>query len=285
MLSRGLKRIVPGLAASEAPILPRFVAQRPDYDVTIGMIERVTYVVPPGQTQWYPPVMIGAESLRERVFGGGYIESAIRLMERLTTDDYTAFLAAFYQDGLRRFGAAWRYADIVTVLSCLADHLEPRSYLEIGVRRGRSVAAVANRCPDCLLTLLDMWVQDYAGMSNPGPDFVREELRRIGHAGPIEFIDGDSHVTLPAYFAAHPEASFDIVTVDGDHSLEGAAADLCAVLPRVNIGGAIVFDDICHPLHPELGALWQSLVATDPRFSAFTFSDAGYGVGFAIRKH
>jgi predicted O-methyltransferase YrrM len=130
-----------------------------------------------------------------------------------------------------------------------------------------------------------MWVEDYAGMANPGPNFVRQELIRIGHIGPATFIDGDSHVTLPAFFEAHPHASFDLVTVDGDHSLEGATADLFEVLPRLNIGGAIVFDDICHPLHPELAGLWHYLVASDPRYSSFAFSDAGYGVGFAIRKH
>jgi predicted O-methyltransferase YrrM len=229
--------------------------------------------------------MVGAETLRARLFAGGYIELAIRLMGRLTTDDYTAFLSAFYEDGMRRFGATWHYADIVTVLLCLAEHLMPKTYLEIGVRRGRSVAAVASLSPDCALTMLDMWVQDYAGIANPGPDFVRQELARIGHTGVTEFIDGDSHVTLPAFFEAHPEASFDVITVDGDHSVEGAALDLCTVLPRLNLGGAIVFDDICHPLHPELAELWNDLVASDPRFSQFTFVDAGYGVGFAIRKY
>ena len=107
----------------------------------------------------------------------------------------------------------------------------------------------------------------------------------MGHSGPVDFIDGDSHVTLPALFGANPDATFDIITVDGDHSLEGAAADLCQVLPHLNIGGAIVFDDICHPLHPELAGLWRDLVASDPRYSSFEYSDAGYGVGFAIRKN
>jgi predicted O-methyltransferase YrrM len=285
MLARGLKRLFPAPIAAEVPGAGSFVASRPDYDVKTGIIDAISHVVPPGQTQWYPPVMIGAETLSARLFTGSYIAAAIALMEMLTPDDYSLFLTAFYRDGLRRFGAGWRYADIVTVLLCLAEHLKPRTYLEIGVRRGRSVAAVANTCPDCSLTMLDIWVQDYAGMANPGPDFVRQELAQAGHSGPTIFINGDSHLTLPAFFAAHPEANFDMITVDGDHSLEGAAADLCQVLPRLNLGGAIVFDDICHPLHPELAGLWRDLVASDARYSSFAFSDAGYGIGFAIRKH
>jgi hypothetical protein len=56
------------------------------------------------------------------------------------------------------------------------------------------------------------------------------------------------------------------------------------VLPHLNIGGAIVFDDVSHPSHPELAQVWDDIVGSDPRFSSFTYVDAGYGVGFAIRK-
>ncbi|MGO9133436.1 MAG: class I SAM-dependent methyltransferase [Methylovirgula sp.] len=273
------------ISADETKAAGRGSIPRPIYDIKVGTVGAVSHVVPPGQMQWYPPVMIGAETLRARIFAEGHIEATIRLIERLTPDDYTSFLLPFYREGLRRFGAGWRYADIVTVLLCLADYLKPQSYLEIGVRRGRSVAAVASICPDSSLTMLDMWVPDYAGMPNPGPDFVRDELKKIGHVGPTAFIDGDSHKTLPELFGAQPDVTFDLITVDGDHSLEGAAMDLCAVLPRINIGGAIVFDDICHPLHPELAQLWHDLVASDTRYSAFSFADAGYGVGFAIKKY
>jgi predicted O-methyltransferase YrrM len=130
-----------------------------------------------------------------------------------------------------------------------------------------------------------MWVPNYAGMENPGADFVRDELKRIGHGGPVRFVDGDSHQTLPRLFSELPNVTFDLITVDGDHSTVGATQDLCDVLPRLNIGGAIVFDDVCHPSHPELAKVWDDLVASDRRYSSFTYRDAGYGVGFAIRKY
>ena len=245
----------------------------------------VSHVTAAGKTQWYPPVMIGADTIAARLFDRRFIESAIELMKRLTPDNYTSFLTEYYADGLRRFGSAWRYADIVTVLLCLSETLEPSSYLEIGVRRGRSVAAVASLRPRCSLFLLDMWVADYAGMENPGADFVRNELIRVGHQGTVRFVNGDSHETLPALFAQMPDATFDLITVDGDHETKGAIQDLCDVLPRLNAGGAVVFDDVCHPLHPELAEVWRDLVAADPRYSSFTYRDVGYGVGFAIRKH
>jgi len=257
---------------------------RPSFDIKPSTVPAVSHTINADQSGWYPPVMVGAESVRARLFGRGYIDTAISLMRRLTPDVYTSFLLDYYADGLRRFGSTWFYADIVTVLLCLADLLEPRTYLEIGVRRGRSVAAVASIRSECKLVMFDMWVSNYAGMENPGPEFVRQELGRIGHRGPIMFVNGDSHETLPAYFRENPDATFDLVTVDGDHSPEGAASDLCDALPRLNVGGAVVFDDVCHPLHPELAPVWNQLVVSDARFSSMTYTDAGYGVGFAIRK-
>jgi hypothetical protein len=55
-------------------------------------------------------------------------------------------------------------------------------------------------------------------------------------------------------------------------------------LPHLKIGGAIVFDDICHPKHMYLHDVWQKLVVDDPRYTSWTCKDIGYGVGFALRK-
>jgi predicted O-methyltransferase YrrM len=272
-------------------------SEYPLEDTVIGSVARPIYPAAPppcvaascyrnrsGEESWYPPAMIGADTIAVQLFSGGYVKRALALMRRLTPDAYTQYLSGFYREGLRRFGRDWRYADIVTVLLCLADVLKPTSCLEIGIRRGRSAAAVAWRRPDCALALFDMWVPGYAGMDNPGSSFVRGELTRVGHRGIIEFIDGDSHQTLPAFFARRPEPFFDLITVDGDHSIEGAAQDLADVLPRLKVGGALVLDDVCHPAHAGLAEVWRRIVLEDPRFSAFTYRDAGYGVGFAVRK-
>jgi predicted O-methyltransferase YrrM len=258
---------------------------RPSYDHKVETVPAVCFASEPGRTEWYPPAMLGAETVVARLFEPRLVGAAIELLQRLTPDAYTSYLLEYCTEGVRRFGPSWRYADIVTVLLCLAEILAPRRYLEIGVRRGRSAAAVASVQPDCALALFEMWEVDYAGMANPGPDFVRAELSRIGYRGAVTFVDGDSHDTLPKFFRDNPDATFDLITVDGDHSTKGAIQDLCDVLPRLNIGGAIVFDDIRHPLHPELAEVWRDLVSSDPRFSSFTYTDTGYGVGFAIRKH
>lgn len=238
----------------------------------------------PDLTDWYHPVIIGPQTVGEMAMSSACLQQAIHVYERLEPDDYVSFLLAYYRAGLERFGDNWHYADIVTVLIAAAKLLHPSNYLEIGVRRGRSMAMVATICPDCDIVGFDLWAPDYAGMSSPGPDFVRAEIKKLGHSGRMELISGDSHKTLPRFFSKHHDAFFDLIIVDGDHSKKGAERDLRDVLPRLKVGGIIIFDDICHPLHPYLAKVWQRVVASDSRFAAWQFNELGYGVAFAIRK-
>ena len=94
---------------------------------------------------------------------------------------------------------------------------------------------------------------------------------------------GDSHIVLPDYVRAHPDRFFDLITVDGDHSEAGARADLETVMPRLKVGGALIFDDISNTSHPELAGVWHDVVASRRGYSTFTFSELGFGVGVAIR--
>ncbi|MGH7715694.1 MAG: class I SAM-dependent methyltransferase, partial [Vulcanimicrobiaceae bacterium] len=126
---------------------------------------------------WYPPLMISAAMIGQQAQQRQQIEAACDLLRRLTPDDYARFMGEYYETGLRRFGDAWSFADIVTVLLTLTEWLRPRRYLEVGVRRGRSACAVASLAPTCSLVLFDIWVENYAGMPNPGPTFVRDELK------------------------------------------------------------------------------------------------------------
>jgi predicted O-methyltransferase YrrM len=239
-----------------------------------------------GETEWYPPVMLGAQAIGVDLTSNctRYVNMALELLQRLEPDAYARYVIDFYKSGLERFGDRWGFADIVTTLLALSERLQPQSYLEIGVRRGRSVCALASLAPDCHLAMFDMWVRNYAGMDNPGEALVASELDKIGHRGKREFISGNSHETLKTYFKQNPDAYFDIVTVDGDHSNLGAAEDIADVLPRLKIGGVVVFDDVSNHNVAGLGDVWRRMVGRNPRFSGFTYDDVGYGVGIAIRK-
>ncbi|MDP3768083.1 MAG: class I SAM-dependent methyltransferase, partial [Dehalococcoidia bacterium] len=159
--------------------------------------------------------------------------------------------------------------------------IRPNSYLEIGVRRGRSAAVVAASCPQCAIYGFDLWIPGYHNEPNPGPDFVRSELRAVGHEGPVELVAGDSRETVPAFLQQQPDLYFDVITVDGDHSVMGAAADLANTLPRLKVGGVLVFDDVA--AEPPLQRVWERVVERDSRYASWTYTDSGAGVAVAIR--
>lgn len=235
---------------------------------------------------WYHPVIIGPTTVGSMASSPACLQQVIQIVERLESDDYVRYLLAYYRAGLKQFGELWHYADIVTVLLASATLIKPTSYLEIGVRRGRSMAVVAAKNPECNIVGIDMWENtNYAGMPNPGPDFVRGELKRLGHKGQLEFIVGNSHSILPAYFSEHPDKFFDLITVDGDHSAKGAEQDLRDVVTHLKVGGILVFDDISHPAHPYLDRVWREVIESDARFSSWRYSELGYGVALAIRKN
>jgi predicted O-methyltransferase YrrM len=238
----------------------------------------------PAGVDFYGAAVVGASTIGERAVSLELVDLATAEVHELDPDAYTAHVLSFVEEGRRRAGASWRYADIVTVLAAAADLLRPRSYLEIGVRRGRSMSVVARRAPECALVGIDLWNVGYAGIENPGPEHVRARLAEVGHTGPVELLSGDSHEVLPRLWSERPDLTFDLVTVDGDHSTRGAARDLRDVLPRLRIGGALVFDDISHPAHPELAAVWRRVVGSQRRYGTWTFDDVGYGVAVAVRR-
>ena len=101
----------------------------------------------------------------------------------------------------------------------------------------------------------------------------------------MTFIDGDSKKTIPNFFKNNPNLYFDVITVDGDHSLYGAKIDLRNVLDKLKIGGILVFDDISSHEHPYLNNVWENIIKKRKNFYSWEFSELGLGVAFAIRKY
>lgn len=134
--------------------------------------------------------------------------------------------------------------NIWLVLAYLAKLLKVERYLEVGVRRGFSMAVVAARRHKAHLVGFDKWITDYANTPNPGPDFVRGELQRLGHTGVVEFVQGDTAETLLAY---HPTELFPLILVDGDHTEAGAYRDISVCLNFLAPGGYLVVDDLQDP--------------------------------------
>lgn len=232
----------------------------------------------------YGQVILTPDTIANIATAPETMEELLSFHQHLASDEYVQYVDAYYREALRRFGRHWKYLDISNVLFAAAKVLQPATYLEIGVRRGRSACIVARGCPSVNMVAFDMWIQNYAGMENPGEDFVRNELLKNAHTGMVSFINGDSHQTVPAFFKQYPDTYLDMITVDGDHSEEGAFDDLCNVIPHLSVGGIIVFDDIAHPAHPYLLNVWRKAMNKFPYLCSYEYTDAGFGVAFAIRK-
>lgn len=207
----------------------------------------------------------------------------IPFCKTLVQDQYVDYLNAYYSECFRRFGGNWIYYDIVNVLYTASKMIQPKNYLEIGVRTGRSVSTVVKASPHTNVFAFDIWQHNYAGMKNPGPEFVKNETQKHGHLAEIQFINGNSHETLPSFFKSNIGLKFDLITVDGDHTLNGALQDLRDVLPFLSLGGCIVFDDICHPQHMYLFDVWKQALSEHDGISSFEYIEAGYGVAFGIK--
>ena len=202
-------------------------------------------------------------------------------LRALTPSDFHMGQQIYLEWGEARYGQFWTVANLATTLWAAARLLQPKTYLEIGVQRGRSAAVVGAVSPDCAIYGFDLWIEDYAGTSNPGPDFVRGELARVGHRGGVTLVSGDSRRTLPKFLAAHPDLYFDLITVDGDKSVGGIASDFASSLPRLKVGGIVVFDDLA--VKPVLRRIWNRVIREDRRYVEWECDNGTHGVAAAIR--
>lgn len=234
---------------------------------------------------WYEPVLAGPSTFVNDCTSSKTVSKVLEIVQKLTEDEYLSFTKEFYKNGLKRFGENWRYADINTVLYGICQNMKINHYLEIGVRRGRSMSIVASLHPKASILGFDMWIPNYVGIENPGPQFVASELGRVGYQGDVQFISGNSHKTVPRYFRENPNAYFDMITVDGDHTYQGAIDDLKTVIPRLKVGGLLVFDDICNSEHTYLKKVWNKITANKERFQTYEYEELGYGVAFAIKRY
>ena len=234
----------------------------------------------------YEPHLAGSSTFANLITDAEIAKEVLSVFEKLTPGESSLeSVIKFYKDGLNKFGKDWKYADISTAIFVFSKLLDVENYLEIGVRRGRSMSVFASQSPKANIYGFDMWIEDYAGSDNPGEALVREELSKFNYEGELRLIDGDSKKTVPKFFKENADLYFDIITVDGDHSIGGAIKDLNNVVKRLKIGGVLIFDDISSQEHPYLKSVWEKHIKKRDNMYSFEYGDLGLGVAFAIRKY
>ena len=235
--------------------------------------------------QLFDPHLIGTNKISKEAVSYETIQSVLEILDKLEPEPCISFVKKFIKKGIHEHGKNWKYADINTLLFSIGNSIKVKNYLEIGVRRGRSLCMIASQCKDLEIFGFDMWIPGYVGVDNPGKEFVINELKKVEYSGKISFIDGDSKKTIPKFFNDNPNLYFDVITVDGDHSLMGATKDLRNVRDHLKIGGIIIFDDISSHEHPYLKKVWEKEIKSLNNFYTWEFDDLGLGIAFAIRKH
>lgn len=182
------------------------------------------------------------------------VPDTLDTLRQLTPDRWHVLIVEIFEEKLQLGKPFW---ELCCALNLFARRRAPAKYLEMKVRRGKSMAQVACNSRDCDITGFDAWISPYAHVENPGPDFVAWEMQRLGHRGNLKLISGDTPKTLPQFLRNHPDDLFDLATIDGDYSEKGAMRDLRNVAPRIASGGLLLFDDLTNPNCP-LAGVWQN---------------------------
>lgn len=159
--------------------------------------------------------------------------------------------------------------------------LQPRRILEIGTRNGGSLVQLLSayhRFAGLSVVSFDLWREVGS------PRGVRGNLKRLNIPSDfIEFVSGDSTVTVPQWKQRHPGAQFDYVLVDGGHAVTIASTDLRNVADLVAPGGILIFDDI-GPESYRLLPVWREFQAAhDGQFDWYE-KQWRKGVAWAIRR-
>lgn len=160
---------------------------------------------------------------------------------------------------------------------------KPKRILEIGVRTGISICQLLSAYIDYSVldrvVLCDVFNDGYIS-----PELVKLNLRTLGIPDKkVEFIVGDSKETIPKFFINNPEFKFDYILVDGDHSVDGARADLENVKSLVAPNGVIVFDDIS-PDGMNLAGVWEEFKNKYSLEFEFNEDLNGKGLGWCVKN-
>jgi predicted O-methyltransferase YrrM len=151
---------------------------------------------------------------------------------------------------------------------CLARLAQGRRRIvEIGVYEGASTRILADHmAPDGTLYGVDPFIPGRLGICW-GRMIARREARKGAAGRRVQFIERFSHDA-----AREITGNFDLVFIDGDHSLEGITRDWTDWAARIEPGSLIALHDTRVPAHnPNVAGLgscqyFESHIRHDPRF-------------------
>lgn len=154
----------------------------------------------------------------------------------------------FYHIKTREFVANGG-VEIRMAVRAAASVIKPSLYMGVGVRYGWSDAQAISEMSDLgIAILVDKWEEDYAGLPTRGSGYAYDQIVQMaGEKIPsVTCVNADSHIVLPFICK---RLKIDLAVIDGDHRATGLWADICDIFPAINVGGAVVIDDLYPTAH------------------------------------
>ncbi|MDJ0392938.1 class I SAM-dependent methyltransferase [Rhodococcus sp. G-MC3] len=121
-------------------------------------------------------------------------------------------------------------------LAALAARPGTRLICEVGFNAGFSSWAFLNASPSTVVYSFDLVDYAYSAAAKSHIDELFPERHFL--------IGGDSHSTIAAFAQLHPDMRFDVIFIDGDHSLDGARADLADLRALATRDTVVIMDDV-----------------------------------------
>ncbi len=174
----------------------------------------------------------------------------------------------------RYFGGAWSMH--LPFAWDLIRELQPRSFVELGVYNGESYFTFCQSVEENGLSTLCYGIDTWRGdihMGSYGPELGREvETYNVRYSGFSKLLK----MTFNEALAQFPDASIDLLHIDGSHRYEDVKEDFEKWLPKLSDRGVVLLHDVM-VRDGDFGVwrLWQEIAR---RKASFVF-DFGHGLG------
>ena len=160
--------------------------------------------------------------------------NTLRILKAKNPGDtyYEAYLEHFKKQGIK-------FVDYYHLLWAIAPAWRIDNIMEIGCRTGISICQFLSAMPDPHVP--NVYLFDVFSDGFISPEVVKMNLKALNlPIDKVHFTIGDSHKTVPEKHMI----GMDYILVDGDHDKKAAREDLENVVPALNAGGLLFFDDI-----------------------------------------
>lgn len=220
--------------------------------------------------------MIRLDDMDEEVIIAS-IFNVMRILKPLHLQD------TFYENYLGMYQRYKPFFDSYMLMWNIGFKMAPRRILEIGTRTGTSICQLLSSYMSHAqiekIVLVDPFPD---GFSSPQVVFKNMQWLNLPVDKRVSMIVAKSEEFIPTLAGE----KFDYILVDGDHGKEAARRDLDNVVPLIEDGGIIVFDDIStSPGECALIDVWQDWARANRNKFDFSTRMEGKGVGWAIKRY